>query len=289
MDFGVSLPYLVPPQREQVLGCARRVDQSGRFSYLAMGDSITFVNGDQIAMLAAAAAVTERVRLITHVLVLPLAPPAVVAKQTATIDVLSEGRLSLVFGAGGRLPDYELLGEPVELRFRELDKRVAEVRRLWTGVPPLEGAEPVGPQPFQTDGPPVYWGGISQKTMARAAHWADGYAGFTLDANLEQISERVATVLRVWEAARRPRPLLMTSFFFRLGEDAEARLRAMVAPYLGRLAPQFMVDRLTLHSPDAVKRAIENVERAGFDSLTFIPTTGDLAELDRLDELLAAV
>jgi len=97
---------------------------------------------------AAAAALTNRVRVMTNVVVLPLHNTAVVAKQLATLDVLSAGRLTVGVGVGGREQDYLVAGVPFDRRHHRLDEAVAGLRRLWAGSAPAEGVDPVGPRVF---------------------------------------------------------------------------------------------------------------------------------------------
>ena len=133
---------------------------------MSTGERISFDNPDWVAALAAAA-VTERVRIMANVVVLPLHPAAMVAEQAATLDVASNGRFTLGVGVGGRGHDYRSVDAPFERRHARMDEQVAEMRRLWAGEPPFEGADPVGPTPVQPGGPPILAGALGPKSMAR--------------------------------------------------------------------------------------------------------------------------
>src|SRR5688572_32758738 len=113
MDIGIGLPNAVRGvDRRGIVEWARRAEQAG-FSSLGVIDRIVYPNYEPLIALAAAAAVTERVRLLTHILILPYrVNGALVAKQAATIDALSGGRLSLGVAIGARDDDYEVSGVP---------------------------------------------------------------------------------------------------------------------------------------------------------------------------------
>ncbi len=124
MDVGVTLPTLAPGYGPRTtVEWSQGVDE-GPFSSVSTGERITFSNPELVATLAAAAAVTERVRIIANVLVLPLHPVAVVAKQAATLDQLSGGRFTLGVGVGGRGHDYRAAGSNQERRHARLDEGV---------------------------------------------------------------------------------------------------------------------------------------------------------------------
>src|SRR4051794_30225270 len=106
MEIGMTLPSMIAGlDRRTMIEWFRRIDE-GPFSTLAIGERITYPNVELFTTLAAAAAVTEQVRLMTTVVVLPAHAAVEVAKMAATIDVLSDGRLALGVGVGGRDEDY---------------------------------------------------------------------------------------------------------------------------------------------------------------------------------------
>ncbi len=108
MDVGIGLPNAVRGvDRRGIVDWAKRAEDAG-FSSLGTIDRIAFPNYESFIALAAAAAVTERIRLTTDVLLAPLrSNTALLAKQAATLDSLSEGRLVLGLAVGGRQDDYE--------------------------------------------------------------------------------------------------------------------------------------------------------------------------------------
>ena len=167
LTFGVQIPYLSEDvDRDSVIEWVRLAD-AGPFHTLTAGDRMTFRNLDQFSVLAAAAVLTERVRLMTSITILPAHPAALVAKRAATVDVLSDGRFVLGVGVGGRPHDYQAAERPMERRHQILDEQVAQMRRIWSGAPPFEGAEPIGPPPIQAGGPPLFCSALGPKAIAR--------------------------------------------------------------------------------------------------------------------------
>jgi alkanesulfonate monooxygenase SsuD/methylene tetrahydromethanopterin reductase-like flavin-dependent oxidoreductase (luciferase family) len=290
MRYGMTLPTMVPEyDRTTTLEWCRRIED-GPYASLAVGERITFPNQEQGVMLAAAAALTERVRIIAAIVIVPMHPVPLLAKQTATLDVLSGGRFSLGVGVGGREHDYRSAGSSFERRHQRLDEAVAELRRLWAGNPPFDGADPIGPPPAQAGGPPILSSSFGPLSLARSARWADGYAGFTLTADPDELALVARQVRQAWlEAGRIKPPSLMTSFWFSLGSDAADRQRRYVQAYM-RYDPDaaaYMTETAVLSSEQAVRAAVHAASSAGFDELMFVPTTSDLAELDRLERLLS--
>jgi len=171
--IGLTLPsMLAGVDRATTLEWCRRIDD-GPFSSLSMGERITYPNQELWAVLAAAAAVTERVRIISTVVLLPAHDAVMVAKQAATLDVLSGGRFTLGVGVGGREEDYRAIGASFARRHARMDEQVDVMRRIWAGER-IDGCAPVGPQPVRPGGPPILVGAMGPKAIARASHWADG-------------------------------------------------------------------------------------------------------------------
>jgi alkanesulfonate monooxygenase SsuD/methylene tetrahydromethanopterin reductase-like flavin-dependent oxidoreductase (luciferase family) len=160
---------------------ARAIDE-GPFSSLCWGERIAFDNPDSLTLLGALSAWTERVRLVTTVIVPQLHDPTMLAKALATGDVLSEGRLTVGIGIGGRHEDYHAVGADLSTQTRRgLAERVAVMKRIWAGEKLTDSVLPVGPKPVQPGGPPLLIGSIGPKTIRDAAAWSDGVSGAALD------------------------------------------------------------------------------------------------------------
>lgn len=274
--------------RDDVIGWSRRIEDDG-YATVGFGERIAYRNLELFTTLSVAAAVTERVQLAATVVVLPMHSEVFVAKQMATLDVLSGGRAVLGVGVGGRREDYDALDRPFDRRFSRLDRQVARMRRLWEGESPGEGLDPVGPPPLGRI--PILSGSLGPKSMARAAHWADGVAGFEMDPSAEALSAARDRMDQAWlDAGRTEAPYRMTSWWFALGDDAAPRLHSYAAGYLGVFGEELataMAAACTSAGTDQVRRAVDAAREAGYDEIQLVPTTADLAELDRLSGALA--
>lgn len=287
----MTLPSMAADyDRETTLAWCRGID-AGPFSSLACGERIAFRNQEMRVLLSAAAALTERVRIVPTLYVLPMHSAAWVAKEIATLDVLSGGRVTLAVGVGGREQDYRAVGAPFAGRFGKLDAQVAELRRLWRGEAALEGAPPLGPAPVQKGGPPIWAGAMGPKSLRRAARWADGVCGFSMAGDPEEVRQALAAADQAWaDAGRADRPRRVSGFWYALGDGAEERLRRYVFEYLevfGADVARAMADRPRIHSRAAFREAVAAIEAAGCDELILVPTTTDPAELERTCEALA--
>src|SRR5207247_518033 len=150
---GIGLPNAVRGvQGPELVAWAREAEQAG-FSSLGTIDRLVYENYESLIALAAAAAVTERIGLVTSILLAPLRTnTALFAKQAASVDGLSGGRLVLGIAVGGREDDYEVSGADFSMRGRFFDRQLEELRRLWDG-------DQVGPDPASPGGPTVIVGG----------------------------------------------------------------------------------------------------------------------------------
>ena len=281
MDLGVGLPAAVPGTAgDLVLEWARRAEQ-GPFASVGVLDRVAYDSYDPLLALAAAAAVTTRPRLVTMVVIAPLRGPALLAKQAASLDALSGGRLTLGLAIGARHEDYDVAGVDHSDRGRRFDEQLAYLRDAWD-----EGR--IGPAPARPDGPELLVGGSGGQAFARVARYADGYVhgGGPPRAFASAASKAWAA----WTDAGRPgRPRLWGQAYFALGERPDvdrgaAYLRDYYA-FTGPFAERIAAGNLT--SPQMVKDLARGYEEAGCDHLVLLPTVADLAQLERLAEVLA--
>ncbi len=142
---------------------------------------------DPLLSLSFVAAHTERIRLATGILLLPEHNPLVVAKQAATLDVLSGGRFVLGVGVGWSAEEFQALGVPFARRGARTDEYVAAMRQLWADeVASFEGefvrfdSVRVNPKPVRGPGIPIVFGGTTDAAMRRVASAGDGWYGFNL-------------------------------------------------------------------------------------------------------------
>jgi alkanesulfonate monooxygenase SsuD/methylene tetrahydromethanopterin reductase-like flavin-dependent oxidoreductase (luciferase family) len=292
MDVGMALPTMATGfTRATFTEWCLGIDE-GPFSSISAGERITFHNPEQLVTNTAAAALTSRVRIIANLVVVPLHAPALLAKQLATLDVLSGGRLDVGVGVGGREADFLAVGSSFADRHDRTEAGVAELRRLWSGAPAYEGGAPVGPAPVQDGGPPILTGSLGPRSMARAARWADGVTGFSIGASGEEVAATNRLALDAWEAAGRShRPRLVNGSFFLLGDgDVSGELRRFARAYLavfGDRAADALADLVRLDSPARVLTALEEAEAAGCDEFILVPGTVDPDCLARTTELLS--
>src|SRR5204862_2729895 len=162
MDIGVGLPNAIQDvDSDSLLEFAKRADAKG-FSSLGTVDRIVYPNFEPLVALGAVAAVTQRIRLATTVLLGPLRPnAAVVAKQALTLDNLSGGRFWLGIGLGAREDDYEVSGIPTKGRGATLERHLAKIREVWAG-------DEVGPKAVSAGGPGLIVGGTVDAAFERA-------------------------------------------------------------------------------------------------------------------------
>lgn len=279
--------------RDSILEWSRRIDR-GPFSSLAAGERIFFPNPEVMVALSAAAAVTERVAIRPDVLVLPMHGAVHVAKQIATLDVLSKGRVTLGVGVGGRAEDYLAFDAPYDAsRLRRLEEQVRLMRRAWAGERVVEGAlRPVEPRPVQTGGPKVLAGAIFPRAIRRAARWADGISHFSFGPSRDEIALCFETARTAWrERGRSDPPHLGTGFWYALGPRARAQLDEYLHRYLNFLGPQAaeqLAPTVRTCSAQALKDALRMASDLGADEVLLVPTTSDPDEVDRVADVVAA-
>lgn len=284
MNIGIGLPAGIPGvSGDLVLDWARRAD-SGPFSSLGIIDRIVYPNFEPLIALAAAAAVTKRVRLMTSILIAPLRNAGVLAKQAATIDALSGGRLTLGFGVGGRQDDFRAAPASFRNRGRRFEEQLALMKRIWSAEQVADDTGPVGPSPIQHGGPELLIGGSSPAAIARVGRWADGYIAGAGGHERAQASYRSAE--EAWSAVGRVgRPRFVGLMYFALGPDATERGAPAILRYYGEQFGERLVQAMP-NSPEAVKGVIQAFAEIGMDELVFLPTIPDLDQVNRLAELV---
>ncbi len=289
MEIGLNLPVMAPGlDRETFAAWCKRID-AGFFSSIAAGERISFYNPDMTAALAAAAVLTQRVKIVSDVFVPMLHHPVMLAKQLATIDVLSGGRLVAGVGVGGREQDYQSVDAPLGHRLTRLAESVATMKRVWRGEPVVEGARPVGPAPVQEGGPKLLAGSLMVESIRAAAKWADGLCGFSFGPSPAEIELQFAAARRAWKERGRPAPWLGTGFWYALGPDARSQLDAYLDRYLNFMAPvaRDSVKQICIvTTPQALKDAVRQAEDAGADDVLLVPTTSDPDDVHRVTDIL---
>ena len=286
MDVGINLPVMAPGlDRARVLEWCARVD-AGPWSSLAAGDRVSFPNPELHTLLAAAAVLTERVRLVTNVTVLPIHHPVELAKQLATVDVLSDGRLTVGVGVGGRQEDYLALDVDWDApKLARLEDGVARLRATWAGEHAhADALRPVEPFPVQSP-VPVLAGALGPRSIARVAHWADGLLSFSFGLAAPEVAGALDAMREAWAAAGRDgAPRLVTGAFVAVGDDPDGQMETFLRRYLNFLGPaaEHTLPIASLRSPAALRAALARVRDLGADEVLLTPTTVDADEVDRL-------
>jgi len=287
------MPVMEPNLDAATLKAWARVIDGGPFASLCWGERIAFDNPDSLTLLGALAAWTDRVRLVTTVVVPQLHDPVMLAKALASGDMLSGGRLTVGIGVGGRHEDYRAVGaDPASQTMRGMAERVAIMKRVWSGEKVTESVVPVGPPPLQPGGPELLVGAIGPKTVRSAAAWADGLAGTTLDLDVGKQNELFDIARTSWAEAGKRKPHLATSFWFALGDADDAR--AQVHRHLRRYMNWIPADYVDAMAPTTGWAGSENellgvlrkFEDIGADEIHLIPTSSNIDQLRRVADVV---
>lgn len=233
---------------------------------------------EPLAALAYLAGCTQRIRLGTHVLILPYRNPVVTAKVVTTLDVLSGGRVDLGIGVGWMREEFEALGHDYFVRRGAVtDEQLRVLRSLWTeDLPSFEGEfyrfAPLGahPHPVQRPHPPIWVGGHTRAAIRRAARLGDGWLpiGARPPADLppEEIATGIATLHRAARQAGRDPAAIQVGFSTGVTlTDAPTGSGAARRPFDG--APDEVAADIRRYQGAGVKRFVFGFGAAGADDL----------------------
>jgi alkanesulfonate monooxygenase SsuD/methylene tetrahydromethanopterin reductase-like flavin-dependent oxidoreductase (luciferase family) len=284
VDIGIGLPNAVPgTEGRSLIDWARNAEEAG-FSTLGTIGRLVYPNYEELVSLSAAAAVTSRIRLTTGVLLAPLySNTALFAKQAASLDRLSGGRLVLGLGLGGRDDDFTASSLPTRGKGRRLDEQLTELKRIWAGE--HRGfAGGIGPEPVRPGGPELILGGTAEASFRRVALLGDGWimGGGTPD----MFAQAAAGVEQAWkDAGRSGRPRKLTLAYFALGPDARTLADNYLLNYyafLGDIAQQITAGAAV--SAEMVGAYAAAFEANGCDEIIFVPTASRPDQLALLAE-----
>jgi alkanesulfonate monooxygenase SsuD/methylene tetrahydromethanopterin reductase-like flavin-dependent oxidoreductase (luciferase family) len=275
VDVGIGLPNAVEgASREQMLEWARRADSRG-FSSLGTIDRVRYGNYEPLASLAAAAAVSERIRLATTVLLAPLRVNGVaLAKQALSVHALSGGRLTLGLGLGAREDDYEVSDVEQAGRGARFEQMLRQIRGVWDG-------DEIGP-PVERP-PELILGGHVAASFARVARYADGW--IASGSGPDQFRDDAERVRAAWEeAGRGGRPRLQALAYFALGDSAEQDARTSLGHYYAWLGEEVAGAIIggAAKDADTVRSYLSAYGEAGCDELVLFPSSSDPAQVDLL-------
>jgi alkanesulfonate monooxygenase SsuD/methylene tetrahydromethanopterin reductase-like flavin-dependent oxidoreductase (luciferase family) len=277
LDIGIGLPNMVPgASGAEIVEWARRSEARG-FSSLGTLDRILYESYEPLTALTAAAAVTERIGLLTAVLLGPLRTNTpLFAKQAQSVQALSGGRLTLGIGLGAREDDYEVSGVDHSERGRLFDEQLSELTEAWK-----QGS--VGPSAGTA--PRLIIGGQVGRSFERVARYGEGWIQGASGA--EQFAELAPKVRAAWsEAGREGEPRMLAIAYYSLGENAEENARRDLGHYyewLGEQVVEFIIGAAATDA-DGVRDYVEAYREAGCDELTFFPCSSDPGQVDLLAE-----
>jgi probable F420-dependent oxidoreductase len=277
MDIGIGLPNPVPgtPGRT-LLEWARKAEQRG-FSGLATIDRIAYPSYESLISLAAAAAVTERIGLVTNVLLGPTRNPVLLAKEAASVDQISGGRLVLGVGVGGREDDFLATGQDFHTRGKRWDHDLEVMHRAWKGELVSGALKPVTPRPTRPGGVPLLLGGMSNRTIERVVKWGIGWT--VGGAGPEQGAPFAERVRAAWkEAGRDGQPRIVALNYFSLGQGALEAATSYLGDYYGDFGLQ--IAQFIPKSAEALKDTVKKFADFGFDELFLDPVSSDLRQVD---------
>ena len=284
MRIGVGLPNPLPSTEGATLvEWARRSEDAG-FSTLATIDRIVYPSYDSLISLAAAAAVTERIGLMTNILIAPARDAVLLAKEAASVDRLSGGRLTLGLAPGGRRDDFEVVDEEFETRGARFEQQLAVMGKIWRGEQLSDSAQPSVPLPGREV--PILIGGSSDRAVERTAKFGVGYtAGGGGPDMMAPIAEKVR---KAWtESGRDGEPRLVALSYFALGPNAKegsSKYLKDYYAYLGEWADGIAESAPT--TPDALKALVTSFEDLGVHELILDPTIPELGQIDLLADAL---
>jgi alkanesulfonate monooxygenase SsuD/methylene tetrahydromethanopterin reductase-like flavin-dependent oxidoreductase (luciferase family) len=278
MKVGIGLPTTIPGVGGALLLDWARRAEAAAFSSLGVLDRVAYHNYEPLTALAAAAAVTNRVRLATMIVIAPLRNTVVLAKQAASLDALSSGRLTLGLAVGARGEDYAVTQVESRGRGRRFAEQLEAIRDIWE-----EGR--VGPTP-SAGGPQILVGGSSGEALARMARYSDGYMHG--GGPPRAFAGAAARALTAWSDLGRPgKPVLWGMGYFALGEGSDQPgadyLRHYYA-FTGPFAEKIAAGNLT--SAGAIVDFIRGYQDAGCDELVLFPTVSGVDQVDRLAEVI---
>jgi alkanesulfonate monooxygenase SsuD/methylene tetrahydromethanopterin reductase-like flavin-dependent oxidoreductase (luciferase family) len=285
VEIGIGLPITLPGTTgEQVVEWARRSDQAG-FSSLGTLDRLVYSNYEPLVALGAAAAVTQRARLLTSVLLLPWRQnAALVAKQAASVHALSNGGLVLGVAVGSRPDDFEASAVPMEGRGKRIEEMLDEIKRIWAGEE-RGHAGPIGPD--VSDSPPsIMLGGAVDAAFHRAARYGDGWIMGTLPAEaLPEGRAKVEAAFR--EAGRTEKPRVIALSYYSLDENPEDQVRRTIGHYYS-FAPEYRetVVQGAAKGEDEVRERVRAFEEVGCDELVLLPASANADQVDKLAALV---
>jgi alkanesulfonate monooxygenase SsuD/methylene tetrahydromethanopterin reductase-like flavin-dependent oxidoreductase (luciferase family) len=295
MKIGIALPAQVAGvTRTDVLGFARRAEQHGLDSLWVL-DRLVYPSLAPLPLLAAAAAVTERVRIGTSILLGTLWNPMLLAKEVATVQGLSEGRFILGLAVGARDADFEAAGVAMTSRGRRLEETVALLRQAAAGraVDHQGSAFRVAASAVALPGTPptpIWLGGFAEAAVRRAVELGDG---FILGGRGPEYGRQAVPLVRklAAEAGKDPHRFPVAALLYGCFDPDPQRATGIMTDYItgyyGRMIFDPARGAICGTTREAVAR-LTDYAALDIDTLVVVPVTRDAEQVDRLADAVAA-
>ena len=288
MRIAIGLPSRVPAASgDLMLEWATRAEK-GPFSSVVVTDRVVSQSLEPLTVLALASGATRRIGLMTSVVIGPTRETTLLARQAATLDVISSGRLTLGVGIGVRKNDYTATGFDFHRRGKRSEEQYALLRRIWMGESLSSDVTTIAPSSPRPGGPEMLIGGYVPAIVERIAKWGDGYmapGGGEPEAMLKTWRE----IEKAWQRhGRSGKPRWVGATYFALGPNAGEHAQRYISANYG-YNPELAAKRLrTLPaSKVAVEEAIKRQADMGVDEFILRPCAEDLDQMDFLAEIAA--
>jgi alkanesulfonate monooxygenase SsuD/methylene tetrahydromethanopterin reductase-like flavin-dependent oxidoreductase (luciferase family) len=278
MRIGIGLPAAIPGVSASAVGDWAAVAEASGFESVGVIDRLVYDNLDPIVALAVAAERTERVELLTTVLNVPWRRNAVVlAKQLASLDRVSGGRLTAGLGLGGWPDDHEAVGPAPAATGAVMDEMLATMHGVWSGdVGHASAAIPALPP----GRPRLLFGGFVEATFRRAARLGDGWIAPSF--GYEALTTGVDAARKAWHDAGRPgQPRIVVERYFCLGDGADGVANHYLDHYYG---PAYLaaVSADTATTVDHLEHELQRLADAGCDDAVLLPCDADVRQVELL-------
>jgi alkanesulfonate monooxygenase SsuD/methylene tetrahydromethanopterin reductase-like flavin-dependent oxidoreductase (luciferase family) len=283
MKIGIGLPNQVRNAKSEIIPYwAAQAEQAGSMTLATVG-RIAYPGVMDTVALAAAAACTRSAELLSAVLLGPVWPPVLLAKEAAGIDAISCGRLTLGLGIGSRADDFIAEVRVMAGRGKRFDQDLRVYQRVWKGEPIVGGSNAaVAPDAREI---PLLFGGHTAASLERMARWGTGYIGGSLPAAMVAPSFKAARA--AWDkVGHQTPPRLVALAYVALGDADQGR--SNVWDFYSPLGEEFagLVTSGIATGPDAVREALTAFADIGATDLIFNPAVGDLDEITRLADIV---
>ena len=292
LGVGIALPQTVGTERVDPGGIAeyaQRAEKLG-FGSVWVSELLTARVLDPLTLLAHCAAITDGIRLGIAVLLSDLRAPLHIARETATIDQLSGGRLTVGVGLGSKRAVYPAFGLTAERRARRFEEGLQILKRLWEGEAVAHDgfwrlqSMNIAPLPVQQPHPPLWFGARSTAALKRAVRHGDGWIGSGSE-SAQVFAANNRTLTRLLEAAGRdPRSFATAKRVYVAvdDDDRRARERSRVWFSANYGNPGLADEVVVVGTPERCAEALEEIRRSGAALLVLNPMFDELDQMEAL-------